>query len=123
MKEYIELKRRIVYRGDAYQAINDELIKVSAYAICSEYMRGVEDGMKRTLGVLAHRVKDIPAADVVEVRKAKWVATDKYMVDKCSNCQFEMDWDDVPLWLVDMPHFSDCCPNCGAKMDGGTDDA
>ena len=73
VKEYIELKRQIVYRGDAYQAINDEIILVSAYAISSEYMRGVEDGMKRTLGVLAHRVKDIPAADVVEVKHGRWV--------------------------------------------------
>ena len=74
------------------------------------------------LAIAALEKQGTPAADVVEVRKAKWVATDKYMVDKCSNCQFEMDWNDVPLWLVDMPHFKDSCPNCGAKMDGGVND-
>ena len=138
MKEYIELKRRIVYRGDAYQAINDELIKVSAYAISSEYMRGVEDGMKRTLGVLAHRVKDIPAADVVEVRHGRWL-TKEYMygdpdvgiedmwVDRlaeqsdyyayCSVCGKDAEYNGEGSLVL-----SDCCPSCGAKMDGGHDD-
>lgn len=112
MKEYIELKRRIVYRGDAYQAINDELIKVSAYAISSEYRRGVEDGMKRALGVLAHRVKDIPAANVVEVIHAHWV-WDGYDYEKpwaCSNCRCHSESE------------TKYCPNCGAKMDAEEDD-
>lgn len=124
-KEYIELKRRIVYRGDAYQAINDELIKVSAYAISSEYMRGVEDGMKRTLGVLAHRVKDIPAADVVEVRHGKWVWDENGMdwglgAWTCSECHRKPEtW-----WEADKGNPYRCagsryCNNCGAKMDGG----
>lgn len=61
----------------------------------------------------------LPAADVRENVRGEWVATDGYMVDECSNCHFQICWDDVPSWLERLPHFTNQCPNCGADMRGG----
>ena len=72
-------------------------------------------------------IKSAPTADVVEVRHGKWVETQEPLgwcdVDcaECSACH--------ESWIIDedssiddyecMWHY---CPNCGAKMDGGTND-
>lgn len=63
----------------------------------------------------------VPAADVAPVRHGQWMI-DKGLY-KCSACNRlwpELWWaESVPLekMLKWMPN----CPNCGAKMDGGTD--
>lgn len=71
------------------------------------------------------QLKAIPAADVVEVRHGRWIGTEfdgyadgnpVYDVFECSVCGCEYDTDDG-----EMHH--NYCPNCGAKMDGGGDDA
>ena len=71
-----------------------------------------------------------PTADVVEVVHGRWV--DRYNgkyanpLYECSECKgtarYQQNYDvlDNGLWLQDL---SDYCPNCGAKMDGGTDHA
>ena len=72
-------------------------------------------------------IKSAPTADVVEVRHGKWVETQEPLgwcdVDcaECSVCH--------ESWIIDedssiddykcMWHY---CPNCGAKMDGDTND-
>ena len=56
---------------------------------------------------------DIPAADVAQVVHGRW---EEYLIPNilcCSNC----DWGIDPLCK------SPYCPNCGAKMDGGDNDA
>lgn len=53
----------------------------------------------------------IPAADVVEVRHGRW------KLGICQECLF--DWSKVSLY-ANVPNY---CPSCGAKMDGGQDDA
>ena len=71
------------------------------------------------------RVEDQPTADVVEVRHGKWIETQEPLgwcdVDcaECSVCH--------ESWIIDEDSSIDdyeCmwryCPNCGAKMDGGT---
>ena len=66
----------------------------------------------------------IPAADVAEVVHGEWLRADddwnSLTTIQCSLCSeewcFETD-DDVSL--LNYKH----CPNCGAKMDGGNDDA
>ena len=59
-------------------------------------------------------IEAIPAADVVEVVRGKWLPSDipDSILDKCSECGF-----DTGAFTF---HY---CPNCGAKMDGGQDDA
>lgn len=71
------------------------------------------------------RVKNYPAADVVEVRHGKWIKGRKeklYYNDDmsgfydfpvtCSVCKFD---------ITDEGFYeTDYCPNCGAKMDGDT---
>ena len=52
-------------------------------------------------------IADTPAADVVEVRRGKWVTTAPHPY--CSECFVECR-DKTPY-----------CPNCGARMDGGNE--
>ena len=69
-------------------------------------------------------IREMPAADVVEVVHGEWLRSDddwnSLTTIQCSSCGeewcFETD-DDVSL--LNYKH----CPNCGAKMDGGFDDA
>lgn len=63
-----------------------------------------------------HEVSSIPAADVAPVVHGRWIerpyllGTTRY----CSRCGENYG----------MPHaVYNFCPNCGAKMDGGTQDA
>ena len=67
-------------------------------------------------------IREMPAADVVEVVHGEWLRSDddwnSLTTIQCSCCGeewcFETD-DDVSL--LNYKHF----PNCGAKMDGGND--
>lgn len=69
-------------------------------------------------------IREMPAADVAEVVHGEWLRSDddwnSLTTIQCSSCGeewcFETD-DDVSL--LNYKH----CPNCGAKMDGGFDDA
>ena len=69
-------------------------------------------------------IREMPAADVAEVVHGEWLRSDddwnSLTTIQCSRCGeewcFETD-DDVSL--LNYKH----CPNCGAKMDGGNDDA
>lgn len=58
------------------------------------------------------RVKDAPAADVVEVKHGEWISDDGDVLFHCSECeaQISTSWDYESDWGY--------CPNCGAKMDG-----
>ena len=72
-------------------------------------------------------INDIPAADVVEVRHGRWVLTtqplgwrDEDCVE-CSECGEDFVLDE---WgIEDVKDAMRYCPSCGAKMDGGEDDA
>ena len=74
------------------------------------------------MALYAKHIADIPAADVVPVVHAEWVVsrTDRgwngseYPTHcKCTHCGRELPY-------LDRDNY---CPNCGAKMDGGTQDA
>ena len=79
---------------------------------------------KQKKGVLMaiSKLKEAPAADVVEVRHGEWVK-DRATI-KCSCCGFGMFQDGY--FFMDGECFStnndkytpNYCPNCGAKMDG-----
>lgn len=69
-------------------------------------------------------IREMPAADVAEVVNGEWLRADddwnSLTTIQCSLCGeewcFETD-DDVSLLNYKY------CPNCGAKMDGGCEDA
>ena len=57
-----------------------------------------------------------PAADVAEVVHGRWIWNEEGEIGweqfyRCSNCGNKEYWE------------SNFCPNCGARMDGGNDDA
>ena len=63
-------------------------------------------------------VRDAPAADVEPVRHGRWERCfedwrQQIEGDKCSACGFEYYGTGISRF-----HY---CPNCGAKMEGGTD--
>ena len=68
------------------------------------------------LPVIRQNIMDIPATDVAPVRHGQW-ETNSDRPDSliCSVCKCGFD-----MWKHD-PH--NYCPNCGAKMDGGKNDA
>lgn len=67
-------------------------------------------------------VEDVPVADVAPVVHARWIdAPWLYYGAKqyvCSRCRNDKYWRKRDLHFKE-PH----CPNCGAKMDGGVDNA
>ena len=62
-------------------------------------------------------VKHLPSADVEPVRHGKWIEDHDYL--KCPECGVMVKRDftffDVGDWNF--------CPNCGAKMEGGAENA
>ena len=63
------------------------------------------------LPVIRQNIMDIPAADVVPVRRGRWIDAREYCGDyMCSNCE--------ALYGTNKFNY---CPNCGAKMDRGAD--
>ncbi len=93
----------------------------------NRYQRGVEDGMELALNA----IKAIHTADVAPVAHGRWEWFDEetgtpftgYEREwgwKCSYCGEELpdDYDDPD----NRPTFR-FCHSCGAKMDGGVDDA
>lgn len=61
-------------------------------------------------------IRGMPAADVAEVVHGRWIKDDFLSDDvnnaeKCSRCGKLIGW------FGNLPNY---CPNCGAKMDGGS---
>lgn len=66
-------------------------------------------------------VENLPAADVTPVVHGRWIYEEETLATssgyRCSACR-------RPRWLSpDVPEAFKYCPKCGAKMDGGADDA
>ena len=111
-KEYIEreaLKEDLKESYDRLRAIYDSFTYDEDKQICA--------GQLTTFTEAILRVKDAPAADVVEVRHGRWEA---WMPDKngetrefiCTGCRFmvEMSWKQKECDY-------EWCPYCGCKMD------
>lgn len=69
----------------------------------------------RMLSIIQMDMLKLPAADVAPVVHGVWVCVNK--IDpisgyRCSKCRRRVGFDLTPY-----------CPNCGAKMDGGDNDA
>ena len=84
-------------------------------------------------------IDKIPTADVAEIRHGKWIEDEYDETTYCSECkeealynstfelQFDYDWEEnlVPCGYEEHKEYikTNYCPNCGAKMDGGNNNA
>ena len=62
-------------------------------------------------------IQEAPTIDAVPVRHGKWVIenyNDKLCIPCCSECN---------VFVTLSPYKLNYCPNCGAKMDGGDQNA
>lgn len=101
-----------IKREDAIKAIHDEWDEVCNY-----------DGSGHELANEMESVIDrVPADDVRPVKHGKWLKRDdmpRIVECKCSVCGYA----DYPSKNDRYWFERNYCPNCGAKMDGGQDDA
>ena len=90
----------------------DEYIdKNAAVGILEAMSRSADcECIKKRLEKAAKRVSAIPAADVAPVVHGRWIEYGSGIII-CPKCNRGYN-------LV--PQFTHYCPNCGAKMDGGT---
>ena len=80
---------------------------------------------RREKGTIQEAIKMVsfpeytPSADVAPVRHGRWIDKGEYAV--CTECggRSGTQYDGVEP----IPLMTQFCPNCGAKMDGGVDDA
>lgn len=116
----------------------EELKKSPWYNDCGEnYERIIRSDAIGTVVDLC--VKSAPTADVVEVRYGKWVEDEYYDIPcVCSCCgaeaqytstfeeTFDYDWEEnlCSTGYEEIREYirTPFCPNCGAKMDGDTND-
>jgi RNase P subunit RPR2 len=95
--------------------IKDDFIKRSnALELAREYYTPA----LRESAVPVRAIKNIPSADVVEVKHSTWLAKDFHTV-YCEECKYEIDLMKI-LHTGLMQHLF-YCPNCGTdmRMDGG----
>ena len=127
MDEYIKRKavttRIKEYASDVYGIDLDNSLQFAGIT-----GNGVDENICEGLHEATEVVNDIPAADVAPVVHGRWEETDWIELEdggneliktpnaalRCSNCRNcfkkKLLWKDA------------FCPNCGAKMDGGTTD-
>ena len=71
---------------------------------------------------LVSDLRDMKAADVAPVRHGRWIEPSRLYYGakqyECSLCYSDIFWKKHSI-TEKYP----CCPNCGAKMDGGDSDA
>lgn len=67
------------------------------------------------IDALQENLRDIPTADVVEVRHERWNDKAVAFYRKCSECGCCVEWNKKPFLFGDGEY--NYCPNCGAKMD------
>lgn len=73
-----------------------------------------DKGEHYAYSVMLNEILNRPAADVVPVVHGWWNAN-----EICSLCgEKSTEGLDATIWNYWLPNY---CPNCGAKMDGGTD--
>ena len=82
------------------------------------------DGKKDREYVVERLRNEIPAADVMEIRHGKWEVMHGVLTpggDPWVRCPYCRNKNTEHLEGIEMPEQWNYCPNCGAKMDGGTD--
>ena len=66
-----------------------------------------------TVDIVGSAIYKLPAADVAPVKHGEWTTVDG--TSMCSECGYIPPYDNV----IDDIFYSNYCPTCGAKMDGG----
>ena len=85
----------------------------------NQYLVGRCDGLDIAAGLL----RVAPAADVAPVVHARWIhsryedCSEQFELVKCSQCNHEA------YAMAFYVRGGNYCPSCGAKIDGGTDNA
>ena len=85
----------------------------------NQYLVGRCDGLDIAAGLL----RVAPAADVAPVVHGRWIhsryedCSEQFELVKCSQCNHEA------YAMAFYVRGGNYCPNCGAKMDGGADNA
>lgn len=113
-KEYIER-----------EAVVKELEEHLSYeypGFTKEQNECIDTGLK----IARRSVKALPAADVVEVKHGRWIPDDKFPSGKssifhCSECYYTRTTS-VLYTAEKLSQDDPYCKNCGAKMDGTTED-
>ena len=67
--------------------------------------------------VCRRAIERILAADVAPVVNGRWIEQEKYTFGTMYDCSI------CGTRILDNGHSWNYCPNCGAKMDGGADNA
>lgn len=66
-------------------------------------------------------VENLPAADVAPVVHGQWIKYPRAHYFKCSECKYTVPY--KKAMLVNKTRQYNYCPHCGAKMNGGDNDA
>ena len=67
--EHGRLKKRVVYRGDVFNAIEAARINALDGILTDRYKDGFHDGLKRALEILANEVQDVPT--IIEAKECE----------------------------------------------------
>ena len=81
-------------------------------------LNGIDDHYTMGFFEAVIRAKEFPSADVAPVRHGRWINPTKidgkfFSIPHCSACE------SVPCGVDENTKF---CPNCGAKMDGSSNE-
>lgn len=76
-----------------------------------------------TVSYVESIIKEQPAADVEPVRHGRWIWHEEAFEYECPDCHCRFDYDKTYELFDHGFQFANYCPYCGAKMDGGVEDA
>ena len=124
MAKYIERDRLLMNLAEECDKYNPKLLN--------------DSHIRHGVSLAANIIKNQPAADVAKVRRGKWIQKE-HLVPLARDCEsFDYDCYDYTTHSENVKywHCSHCdyeasrymkpmykyCPNCGTKMDGGTEE-
>lgn len=102
---------------------NDLISRAAARDVINTWGRHENEDIRMDL--LHNDLNALSAVDAEPVRHGRWIPTVIYMNTPdyyaCSVCGHEIAEEFTSA--IPVPYVYKFCPNCGAKMDGGGDDA
>lgn len=107
------LKRRIVYRGEVYNALEAARINSLDGILTDPYKEGFHDGLKRAIQILANQVEDAPTIIPAEEQRMKYFEK-QALLDEFSYATEDgsvLTYTDIEAIL---DHFD--CDDCGASV-------